>query len=182
MFFVTVGTHEQPFDRLIKAVDDLKADGTIPEAEDVLIQTGFSTYEPGHCDWVKLLSYEEMQRHISQARIVITHGGPSSFLAPLRLGKIPIVMPRSVKYGEHVNDHQIDFVAAMAKQFNNIIPVYSVIELKTAVCDYDRIVAEMPHAAFSHNAEFCRGFRRVVDELFADDRNAGQERIMHELR
>ena len=29
MIFVTVGTHEQPFNRLIKAVDDLKKDGII---------------------------------------------------------------------------------------------------------------------------------------------------------
>ena len=41
MIFVTVGTHEQPFNRLIKKIDELKQDGTIEE--DVIIQTGFST-------------------------------------------------------------------------------------------------------------------------------------------
>ena len=44
MIFVTVGTHEQPFNRLVKKVDDLKKNGIIQE--DVIIQTGFSTYEP----------------------------------------------------------------------------------------------------------------------------------------
>ena len=29
MIFVTVGTHEQPFNRLVKAVDDLKKNGVI---------------------------------------------------------------------------------------------------------------------------------------------------------
>ena len=29
MIFVTVGTHEQPFNRLIKKIDELKQDGTI---------------------------------------------------------------------------------------------------------------------------------------------------------
>ena len=47
MIFVTVGTHEQPFNRLIKAVDELKRDGVI--TEDVVMQTGFSTYEPKYC-------------------------------------------------------------------------------------------------------------------------------------
>ena len=42
MIFVTVGTHEQPFNRLIQKVDELKKDGTIQD--DVIIQTGFSTY------------------------------------------------------------------------------------------------------------------------------------------
>ena len=41
MIFVTVGTHEQPFDRLIRKVDELKENGIIQE--DVIIQTGFST-------------------------------------------------------------------------------------------------------------------------------------------
>ena len=31
MIFVTVGTHEQPFNRLIKKVDDLVANGSIKE-------------------------------------------------------------------------------------------------------------------------------------------------------
>lgn len=179
MIFVTVGTHEQPFNRLLQAVDDLKVDGTILSDEIVFMQTGFCTYEPRHCEWTRLLSYEEMQQHIAQARIVITHGGPSSFLAPLRLGKIPIVMPRCAKYGEHVNDHQINFVTAIAKQFGNIIPVCNAADLKAAVHDYDRIVSDMPHDAFTHNAEFCKGFERVVDELFVDDTQIeyGRERV-----
>ena len=41
MIFVTVGTHEQPFNRLIQKVDELKRDGVIKD--DVIIQTGFST-------------------------------------------------------------------------------------------------------------------------------------------
>ena len=40
MIFVTVGTHEQPFNRLIQKIDELKKDGTIQD--DVIIQTGFS--------------------------------------------------------------------------------------------------------------------------------------------
>ena len=35
MIFVTVGTHEQPFNRLVKKIDELKRDGVIKE--DVII-------------------------------------------------------------------------------------------------------------------------------------------------
>ena len=55
MIFVTVGTHEQPFNRLIQKVDELKRDGIIKD--DVIIQTGFSTYEPKYCQWSKLIQY-----------------------------------------------------------------------------------------------------------------------------
>ena len=47
MIFVTVGTHEQPFNRLIKAIDDMKRKGCITTR--VIMQTGFSTYEPRFC-------------------------------------------------------------------------------------------------------------------------------------
>lgn len=58
MIFVTVGTHEQPFDRLVKAVDELKRDGII--TEEVIMQTRFSIYEPKYCEWSKLIPYREM--------------------------------------------------------------------------------------------------------------------------
>ena len=51
MIFVTVGTHEQPFDRLLTEIDRLKENGTIQEP--VMIQSGFSTYEPKYCEWEK---------------------------------------------------------------------------------------------------------------------------------
>ena len=78
MIFVTVGTHEQPFNRLIQKVDELKKDGVI--TEDVIIQTGFSTYEPKYCQWSKLIPYQQMIKNVADARIVITHGGPASFI------------------------------------------------------------------------------------------------------
>ena len=56
MIFVTVGTHEQPFNRLIQKVDELKRDGVIKD--DVLMQTGFSTYEPKYCRWQRLFPLE----------------------------------------------------------------------------------------------------------------------------
>ena len=107
MIFVTVGTHEQQFDRLVRCVDRLKAEGKI--TEEVMIQTGFSSYEPKVCKWSKLCSYQEMNEYMDQARIVITHGGPSSIMMALQRGKIPIVVPRQKRYEEHVNDHQVEF-------------------------------------------------------------------------
>ena len=172
MIFVTVGTHEQPFNRLVKAVDDLKADGQIPADESVFIQTGFSTYEPKHCEWSKLLSYEEMQRYVRDARIVITHGGPSSFLAPLQLGKIPLVMPRSVKFGEHVNDHQVEFVNDVAERMGNIIVVHDQHDLAEAIKDYNQICAcKAGNKPENNNQTFCSQFERIVDQLISE-RNA----------
>lgn len=138
MIFVTVGTHEQPFDRLVKCVDDLRRDGKI--TEDVVIQTGYSTYDPKYCKWQKLFPYQEMVKLVGEARIVITHGGPSSFIMPLQIGKTPIVVPRQYEFNEHVNNHQVAFSKAVAERMGTIIVVENVDKLLDTILNYDEIV------------------------------------------
>lgn len=163
MIFVTVGTHEQPFNRVIEYVDNLKGDGVI--TEEVIIQTGFSTYEPKFCKWRKLLPYNEMVHNVAEARIVITHGGPASFIMPLQIGKIPVVIPRKHEFNEHVNNHQVDFAKAVAERMGNIIPIYEIDKLKTVIIDYDKIVAEMPSRMRSNNEEFNKQLDEIVSKL-----------------
>ena len=163
MIFVTVGTHEQPFDRLLRAVDELKKEGTI--REDVQMQTGYGTYVPEACGYVPWLSYTEMEEAVAKARIVITHGGPASFMAPLQKGKIPVVVPRDSRFGEHVNDHQIEFCRKVAERYDNLILVEDVAELGKILQSYEEI-ANTKRAAQSHTAQFNEKFEKIVEELF----------------
>lgn len=163
MIFVTVGTHEQPFNRLIEYVDNLKRDGVI--TEDVIMQTGFSTYEPKYCKWSKLLPYKEMEKNVAEAHIVITHGGPSSFIMPLQIGKIPIVVPRQHRFNEHVNDHQVEFAKAVSKRMGTIIPIIDIVQLQDTIRNYDEIVASMPSELNSNNSKFNRQFEKIVEKM-----------------
>lgn len=163
MIFVTVGTHEQPFNRLIKKVDDLVADGTIQEK--VVMQTGFSTYKPKHCEAHKMMSYEEMQQTLKDARIVITHGGPSSFIEALRFGKVPIVVPRQEKYYEHVNNHQVEFTKLIVQKMNNIVPVYDINELSAILDNYSDIVKDKNSGENSNNSKFNERLEHIIDKL-----------------
>jgi UDP-N-acetylglucosamine transferase subunit ALG13 len=161
MIFVTVGTHEQQFNRLVKAVDDLAADGTI--AELVFQQTGYSDYVPAHCEHSQFVPAQRMQELMSEASVVITHGGPSSFVEAMAAGKAPVVVPRRAEYGEHVNDHQADFVRIVAERIGGIMPVYDVAELPQAI---ERAREMASGGAFkSHNAEFCEQLSRLIEEL-----------------
>lgn len=163
MIFVTVGTHEQPFNRLIDAVDVLRGTGVIDEP--VIIQTGFSTYEPQHCEWHKLLPYSEMMEKVAEARIVITHGGPASFIMPLQIGKIPIVVPRQLQFNEHVNDHQVDFTKAVAERMGNIIPVYDIAELGNVLSSYNETIDAMSANLNKNNRRFNDELKTLVEEL-----------------
>lgn len=166
MIFVTVGTHEQPFNRLVKAVDELKGTGVIAQEEKVVIQTGYSTYEPKFCEWSSLIPYKQMAEYIDNARIIITHGGPASFIAPLQIGKTPIVVPRQKQYGEHVNDHQVDFARNVVEKMGTIISVEDIDTLGDVITNYDNIVSGMKHSMKSNNAKFNAEFETLVDRLF----------------
>lgn len=164
MIFVTVGTHEQPFNRLVECVDNLKRDGVIQE--DVVIQTGYSTYEPKNCKWQKLFPYQEMVMMVKGARIVITHGGPSSFIMPLQIGKIPIVVPRRHEFNEHVNDHQVTFSKAVAERMGTIIVVDDMDRLGKTIQNYDEIAGRMNKGMKSNNSLFNEKLKKIVEELF----------------
>ena len=163
MIFVTVGTHEQPFNRLIQKIDELKKDGIINE--DVIIQTGFSTYEPKYCQWSKLIPYQQMVKNVADARIVITHGGPASFIMPLQIGKTPIVVPRQHQFNEHVNDHQLEFAKNVEERNKNIIPVYDIQELGDIIRKYDSIASGSVELK-SNNKEFNEKLEKLVEDMF----------------
>lgn len=164
MIFVTVGTHEQAFDCLIKYIDDLKIKGVIKE--EVIIQTGYSNYEPRHCKWQKLFPYQEMIKLVEEARIIITHGGPSSFIMPLQIGKTPIVVPRRLEFNEHVNNHQVSFSKAVADRMGTIIVAKQVEELEKIILEYDDIVGSMNGKLKSNNTRFNSELEKIVDKMF----------------
>lgn len=163
MIFVTVGTHEQQFDRLIRAVDGLRRDGSLDE--EVIIQTGYSTYEPRCCGWSRLYPYQEMVRLVAEARIVVTHGGPSSFIMPLQIGKVPIVVPRQKRFGEHVNDHQLEFCRAVKERMGNIILVEDVNKLQESIEDYGFMARGIDMVHGGNNFRFVMGVESTVNEL-----------------
>lgn len=133
MIFVTVGTHEQQFNRLVEYMDKWAGE----HEEEVIIQTGYSTYEPKYATWSKLYPYQKMVEFVDEARIVITHGGPSSFIMPLQVGKTPIVVPRQYKYNEHVNDHQVKFSKEVEKRLGNIIDVENIDMLGSVIQNFE---------------------------------------------
>lgn len=164
MIFVTVGTHEQPFNRLVEYIDNQKREGRIQE--EVIIQTGYSTYEPKCCIWQNLYPYQEMIKLVRDARIIITHGGPSSFIMPLQIGKTPIVVPRQKNYKEHVNNHQVSFSKAVAERMGTIIVVVELSKLIDTIENYDEIVNSMVSRLDSNNFKFNTELEKIVVGMF----------------
>ena len=133
MVFVTVGNARQGFSRLVSAVDALCGSGAFGE-EPVLVQRGHTGSESlAHCPSVDFLPSDEFDRHLSEASLVVCHGGTTQLFA-IRLGKVPIVMPRLKRFGEHINDHQVQLVQALAAE-GLVVPAYEPTDLAAAITE-----------------------------------------------
>lgn len=163
MIFVTVGTHEQQFDRLLKCIDTMVKENKIKEK--VIMQTGYSNYEPQYCEYSKLIGYDDMQKYMEQADIIVTHGGPASFIDPLVIGKIPIVVPRKKDYDEHVNNHQLEFAKEVEKRMKNIIVVETDEEIENSIINYEKIVKKLSKELKSNNKKFNIDLAKEIESI-----------------
>ena len=119
MILVTIGLM-YGFDRLIKEMD--KIAGRVDEA--VIMQIGETTYKPKNAEYFRFTSNEEIDRLYEDARVVVCHAGVGSILTALEHGKPVIAVPRRKKYGEHVDDHQLEIARELEKE-----------RMITVVCD-----------------------------------------------
>ena len=105
MIFVTVGSRNYPFDRLFEKLDALYEEGVLTDS--MFAQIGTSTYKPKHYEYKDFISPEEFIECVDKADIVVSHGASGSIMKALNAGKKVIAVTRLEKYGEHINDHQI---------------------------------------------------------------------------
>ncbi len=113
LIFLTVGT-QFPFDRLVKAVDDVFDQGLINE--EIFAQIGESSYKPHNFESVASLEKKAFDERLKKASSIISHAGMGTITMALEHHKPLLVMPRSKKYGEVVNDHQV----AIARKFEEL--------------------------------------------------------------
>lgn len=156
MIFATVGTHEDPFDRLVVALEQRAAAG----GEPIVIQSGYTKVPAPHCTVQAMMDFDTLQEHMARARIVITHGGPASIMQAFAHGKVPIVVPRQSAFGEHVDDHQVRFARKIA---DRVIVVTDIAELDAAIREHAARVAHLPGQAAG--PERARAFAEKFDAL-----------------
>jgi len=132
MVLVTVGNATQGFSRLLDAVDRLAGEGAFGE-DTILVQSGHTRdFRPRHCRHQPFVPMDEFVALIHEATLVIAHAGAGTLFHAFGAGKIPVVMPRRRHYGEHVDDHQVELVRALAAE-RRVVPAYEADDLSGAV-------------------------------------------------
>jgi len=114
MVFVVLGTQKFQMNRVVKLIDDLVANGKLEMP--VVAQIGHSDYKPKSFEFHRFLEKVEFDRLISEAQLLITHGGVGAIMTAINCKKPVIVVPRLAKYAEHVDDHQKEIALAFAKK------------------------------------------------------------------
>ena len=112
MILVTVGMHNQPFDRLIKTADEM---ATLVD-ESIIIQRGSSDFTPTFCTYFDFTDAAQMQILLSESRVMVSHAGAGSILNALRAGKPAVIVPRLKRFQEVFDDHQLELAEALAQQ------------------------------------------------------------------
>lgn len=114
MIFVTLGTQDKSFSRLLEAIDKEIEKGNIKEK--VVVQAGLTDYHSSNMEIFDLIPADEFDKYIEKSDLVITHGGAGSILTAIKKNKKVIAAARLSKYKEHTNDHQKQIVKEFSEQ------------------------------------------------------------------
>lgn len=110
MILVTLGTQKEQFTRLLDYIENSNIE------DEIIVQAGYTKYQSKKMKIFDFISYEEMNKYIDKADIIITHAGTGSVLTPLKKGKKVIACARLSKYNEHVDDHQVELVEVFKEE------------------------------------------------------------------
>jgi UDP-N-acetylglucosamine transferase subunit ALG13 len=101
------GTDHHPFERLVQWVD-----AAAVRHRDVrfVIQHGV-TRPPLVAEGHEFLTHDRLVALLSEASVVVCHGGPGIITEAREAGHVPLCVPRDPHLGEHVDGHQQRFAA-----------------------------------------------------------------------
>ena len=157
MIFVTVGSMF-PFDRLIRAIDELAGAGRL--REDVLAQIGDGRFVPSHIPYRRFMNRPEYELAIGESTSMIAHAGMGTIEMALAASKPLLVVPRSGRLGEHVNDHQF----ATAKKFEHLGHVLAAYDIEAIPAALDRLARFAPAPRSANRQGLALRIGRFIDE------------------
>lgn len=158
MLFVTVGSQKFQFNRLLRAVDALVSSGAVEGG--AFAQTGACTYIPESFPSEAFLDRDRFGELMDASDVVVTHGGTGAIIGAVKRGKRVVAVPRLARFGEHVDDHQVEIIRQFA-DMGLIEPCYDTEGLPVA---YARALAGEYRAYRSNTQEFIEDLESYIDE------------------
>lgn len=114
--FVATGTG-LPFYRLLEALRPLAKEPNV----ELFVQRGAAGPSFVDLPGEELISREAFAERLAWADIVISHAGAGTIYEAYSMGHIPVLVPRLSRFGEHVNDHQLELATSFAEAERAIV-------------------------------------------------------------
>lgn len=114
MIFVTLGTQDKSFVRLLESIQKQIDNGKIKE--EVVVQAGYTSFSSKNMKIFDYMDKDDFDNFMKKCDILITHGGVGSIMTGLNAGKKIIAAARRKEYGEHTNDHQVQIIRRFEKE------------------------------------------------------------------
>lgn len=116
MIFVILGTQDKKFPRLLDAIQNQIDCGNIDKSEEIIVQAGSTKYESKDMKIRNYIGVSEFNELLDKADLIICHAGVGTIISALNKNKTIIAAARLKKYGEHVNDHQLQILENFSKK------------------------------------------------------------------
>ena len=130
MIFVTVGNDFRSFDRLLRKIDEIAL--RIPK--EIVVQKGYSRYRPRNAEYFDFVPMNAAIEYLKSSKLVISHAGIGTIILCKRYGMPILILPRRKRYGEHMNDHQMEIAKALeGRESENIFVVYEEDQLEEKI-------------------------------------------------
>ena len=152
MIFVTLGSQKFQFNRLLQKIDELVKEEAIKE--EIFAQIGYSDYKPENYQYKDFLNRNEFSEIQSKADVVITHGGTGAIIGAVKKGKKVLAVPRLAKYGEHVDDHQIQLL----QQFDGM----EIIEACYELDDFEKALKKLLETEYR---KYETNTKKIIDSI-----------------
>lgn len=109
---VTLGTYRgYSFLRLVRRLLEV-----LPADAEVMWQTGDTDTRGLGIDGHYAIPERDLINAMREADAVVAHAGVGTALAALEVGKCPVLVPRRLAHGEHVDDHQTQIAVELARR------------------------------------------------------------------
>ncbi len=119
MIFVSVGTHPQPFTRLLKEMASLVDTKTI--REEVVVQSGNTPFTHPKMKISTFMDIRSFEKTLNECTLFVTHAGEGNIGTALQMGKPLIIVPRLESKGEHTDDHQLELARAIGERGDAVV-------------------------------------------------------------
>ena len=152
MIFVTLGTQDKPFKRLLDYLENSDIN------DEIIVQNGFTEYESNKLKLFKYLDKDDFDNYLKKADLIICHAGVGTIVNCLKNDKKVLAVPRLSKYGEHKNDHQLQIANAYFQK--------GYILVMNDNDDFDEKIAELrkfePKKFVSNNEIFVNKLKKYI--------------------